>query len=143
MADSQRRLILGNGEHYIAGVVKHFTGRTPEPPRTYEEARERLKTGVTRALETIAELPTRKKLKDEVVLCLRLHPDATAKSYDPTLLFEDVPDLKKVGSRMYRERASNVAATPRTQKKNTHKESAVEGRIVFVQSSPSGFQRFL
>src|SRR5438552_1739467 len=99
MPDPRRRLILGNGERYIEGITKHFPGRTPEPPRTYEEARERVKTGIVSALAALAELPTRKKLRDEAVFCLRLHPDATAKSYDPTLLFEDVPDLRKVGSR--------------------------------------------
>ncbi len=118
--------------------------RTPEPPRTYEEARERLKTGVTRALETIAELPTRKKLKDEVVLCLFACTRTRQRNRTTQRYFlRTFPTSKKVGSRMYRERASNVAATPRTQKRTPTKESAVEGRIVFVQSSPSGFQRFL
>jgi hypothetical protein len=143
MADSQRRLILGNGEHYIEGVVKTSSGRSPEPPRTYEEARERVKGGITAALDALAQLPARKKLRDEAVFCLRLHPDATAKSYDPTLLFEDVPELRKVGSRMYREHASNVAPTPRTKKKNVDEAPEVEGRIVFVQSSAAGFRRFL
>ena len=117
MPDQQRRLILGNGESYVTNVEKPFHGRTPEPPRTYEEARLRLKTGVSVALEIIAALPAKKRLPDEAVFCLRLHPDATAKSYDPTWLFEDVPDLRKVGSRMYREQAANVAQTPRTAKK--------------------------
>src|SRR5579872_1029022 len=143
MPDPQRRLILGNGEQYIQGITKVFHGRTPEPPRTYEQARERLKTGVISALAAFGELPARKRMQDEAVFCLRLHPDATAKSYDPSLLFEDIPELRKVGSRMYREHASNVAQTPRTEKKKIAEDSEVEGRIVFVQGSPAGFRRLL
>ena len=143
MPDSPRRLILGNGERYIEGVTKRFTARTPEPPRSYEEARENIKAGVVSALKAFEQLPPRKKMRDEAVFCLRLHPDVTAKSYDPHYLFEDVPELRKVGSRMYRERVSNVAQTARTEKKATEPEAQIEGRLVFVQSSTAGFQRLL
>jgi hypothetical protein len=144
MADSpKRRLILGNGEAYVTSVVKAFHGRSPEPPRTYEEARERVKVGITSALAAVARLPSKKRLPNEAVFCLRLHPDATAKSYDPALLFEDVPDLRKVGSRMYRENVSNVAQTSRITKKKVSGHAELEGRLVFVQSTTAGFQRLL
>ena len=45
MADSQRRLILGNGEKYVLPVTKPMSGRPTEPPRTYDEARSRVKKG--------------------------------------------------------------------------------------------------
>ena len=54
-----------------------------------------------------------------------------------------MPRRQKVGSRMYRERVSNVAQTARTEKKATEPEAQIEGRLVFVQSSTAGFQRLL
>ena len=143
MADSQRRPILGNGEEYSRAVKKRPLGRGAEPPRTYEEARELVKVGVRHALASFETLPTEKKLVNEAVFCLRLHPDATAKSYDPVHIFEDVPDVRKVGSRRYRENPDRVAKTERIQKHQAKKTTEVEGRLVFVQSSPAGFQRLL
>lgn len=143
MPDSQRRLILSNGELYVQPVTKPLSGRSPEPPRTYEEARVRVQQGVRDALASFDALPPQLKFPEEAVFCLRLHPDAVAKSYDPETLFEDVPELRKVGSRAYRERADHVAQTKRIQKQRISDETQVEGRLVFVQSSPAGFQRLL
>jgi len=140
LADSQRRLILGNGEQYIRVVKKSSPGRGAEPPRTYDEAREHLKVGVRTTLAAFETLPLRKKLTDEAVFCLRLHPDSTAKSYDPVHLFEDVPDLRKIGSRRYRELPERVAPTKRIEKQQARNVEILEGRLVFVQSSPQGFQ---
>lgn len=95
MVDTRRRLILGNGELYVQPVKKAFPGRTPEPPHTYEEARDILKAGVQGALKMFAALPLAERLADEAVFCLRLHPDAVAKSYDPTALFADSPQLQR------------------------------------------------
>ena len=143
MADSQRRLILGNGEQYVQPVTKPLGGRAPEPPRTYGEARDIVKSGVQMSLRRLEELPPTKRLADEAVFCLRLHPEATAKSYDPVALFEDVPELRKIGSRSYRVATTDVAQTPRTAKKREAEVTQLEGRLVFVQSSPAGFARFM
>ena len=102
MADnSNRRLILGNGEQYIDVVTKPSPGRSPEPPRNYDEARDLVKAGVTAALADFEALPETKRLPDEAVFCLRLHPDAMAKSYDPVAIFTEVPELRNAGSRHY------------------------------------------
>ncbi|HEY4311871.1 MAG TPA: S8 family peptidase [Pirellulales bacterium] len=143
MADSRRRLILGNGEQYIQPVKKPATGRSPEPPRSYEEARQVVKQGVQNALRTFEALPEAKRFADEAVFCLRLHPEATAKSYDPVALFDEVPELRKVGSRKYRERAENVAQTARLEKQSLDKDALLDARLVFVQSTPAGFERLI
>jgi hypothetical protein len=143
MAEARRRLILGNGEQYVANVQKPGFGRSPEPPRSYGEARALVQTGVSSALAQYQQLPATKRLPDEAVFCVRLHPDVTAKSYDPSALFEDVPDLKKVGSRYYKEAVSNVASTKRMERLKEENEKVAEGRLVFVQSSPAGFQRLI
>jgi hypothetical protein len=143
MADNPRRLILGNGEQYIKAVSKPSTGRTPEPPRSYGEARERIKTGISEALNSFQELPNEKKLPEEAVFCMRLHPDVTAKSYDPAAIFDEVPELRSIGSRVYRVPISEVAPTTRLEKKVEANEVNTEARLVFVQSSTEGFERFL
>ena len=143
MADSQKRLILGNGERLVKAVEKPRFGRSPEPPRTYDEARSRVKEGIRRSLEVFDSLPARLKLPDEAVFCLRLHPDAQAKSYEPELLFDDIPEVRKVGSRAYRVRLDDVAETQRVLKKKESDTEETTGRLVFVQSTPQGFRRFI
>jgi hypothetical protein len=143
MANQQRRLILGQGEKYLKSVEKPRRGRTPEPPRTYAEARNLVRAGVLAAMESYNSLPSDKRLPGEAVFCLRLHPDATAKSYDPVALFDDSPQLRKVGSRNYQAPPKNVAATKRIKKLIQSNVERVEGRLVFVQSSVDGFRQFL
>jgi subtilisin family serine protease len=143
MPDTNRRLILGNGEQYIQDVKKPVSGRSPDPPRTYDEARELVKAGVTAALADFAALPETKKFSDEAVFCLRLHPDAMAKSYDPAAIFSEVPELRNVGSRHYQAPAETVAQTKRIEKLRDEDKTEVKGRLVFVQGPPEGFERLL
>lgn len=74
MPEPQRRLILANGEKYVAPIEKHRGGGPTEMPRSYGEARELVKREVGTALAPIAALPARKRLTDEAALCLRLQP---------------------------------------------------------------------
>ncbi|MEQ8837778.1 MAG: hypothetical protein RID07_13315 [Lacipirellulaceae bacterium] len=143
MADNQRRLILGNGEQYIEPIKKTLTGRSKEPPRSYGEARDRIKSGVSEAIRSFENLPAEKKVPEEAVFCMRLHPDVTAKSYDPATIFDEVPELQSVGSRNYRSPIKEVAQTARIEKKLEEEITSVDARLVFVQSSPVGFDRFL
>lgn len=143
MADTQKRLILGNGEQYIERIAKQKTGRSKEPPRSYGEARDRIKSGVGTALKSLEALPPEKKIEDEAVFCMRLHPDVTAKSYDPATIFNEVPELRSVGSRTYHTPITEVAETESITKMLDEKVSDVDARLVFVQSTPKGFSRFL
>ena len=143
MPDTNRRLILGNGEQYIQNVTKPASGRKPDPPRNYDEARDLVRAGVTAALADFASLPASKKLADEAVFCLRLHPDAMAKSYDPIAIFSEVPELRNVGSRHYQADAETVAQTKRVAKLRADDKTEVKGRLVFVQGRPEGFERLL
>lgn len=143
MADSQRRLILANGEQYIDSVEKKFQSRATEPPRSYGEARDLVKKEIQSSIQSFGTLPDSMKLPEEAVFCLRLHPDATAKTYSPESIFNDIPDLRNVGSRMYRTPVGKVAETERVTKQREKKIDELEGRLVFVQSSLEGFDRFL
>lgn len=143
MADEQRRLILGNGEQYIQPITKRLMRRSPEPPRTYDEARDLVRQGLQASLNLFETIPARKKLPDEPVFCLRLHPDVTAKTYSPIAIFEDIPEVRPVGSRNYRTGIDQVAPTRRVEKQRKLAATDVSGRLIFVQSSPEGFERFL
>lgn len=87
MPEPQRRLILANGEKYVSDEKKPLQGRPPEMPRPYGQARDLVKREVSSALQKVADLPSSKRRKNETILCLRLHPDMMAKSYDPNSLF--------------------------------------------------------
>ena len=143
MPEPQRRLILANGEKYIAEVEKKPRGRPPELPRVYSAARDLVKGEITTALEKFAALPARKRFDDEAVLCLRLHPDMMAKTYDPAGLFGMVRDLENVGSRNYRMPTAEVAQTKRIRKQLEQHLQTVTGRMVFIRSNDAGFRRLL
>jgi|GEM_PF-471903 len=143
MPETQRRLILANGEKYVKPVEKAHSGRTPEYPRSYDEARDLMKREITTALDQFSALPSRKRIKNEAVFCLRLHPDMTAKSYDPQCIFAEVPELENVGSRNYRIAADKIAKTARVKRQLEKEISEMTGRLVFVRSSEAGFRRLL
>jgi len=143
MPEVQRRLILANGEKYVKPVEKSHAGRPPEYPRSYEAARDLMKREVSTALDQFNELPSRKRMKNEAVFCLRLHPDMTAKSYDPQFIFAEVPELENVGSRNYRVAAGEIARTARVKRQLEKEITEVTGRLVFVRSSDAGFRRLL
>jgi hypothetical protein len=117
--------------------------RPPEPPRTYDEAREQVIRSVDATLNQFAALPSIKRFNDEAIFCLRLHPDVTAKTYDPSALFQTVPDLENVGSRMYRTPKSSVAQTARVAKQPVKDDENIAARLIFVRSSPTGFRKFI
>ncbi len=143
MAENPRRLILSNGESYVSPIKKKPQGRPAKLPRSYDEARALVKTQVTNALEVVRELPPSKKLKNEITLCLRLHPDMTAKSYTPDEIFARVPDLRSIGSRNYDVNLKEVARTERIEKKLKNKEGQSSARLLFVRGEEAGFKRFL
>ena len=139
----QKRLILANGEQYVSPVERRFGFGAPLFPRSYADARTLVKAQVLRSLDAMASLPPSKKLGDEIVLTLRLHPDATAKTYDPAALFRTVPDLENVGSRNYVVATKDVAQTSRIKKQISEGRAETQARLIFVRSQRSGFERFL
>jgi hypothetical protein len=143
MPEPQRRLILANGEKYVQEATKKNSGRQPEMPRTYAQARDAVRNEVKVALEKIAALPKNKRREDEAIMCLRLHPDMMAKTYDPKGIFTLVRELENVGSRNYHVATRQVTQTMRIKKQLEKHILEVTGRIVFVRSNDSGFRRFL
>lgn len=140
---ASKRLILANGEAYVSDVKRSGGGGNKEYPRRYDEARERVRENVLTALDRLQSLPKEKLLKEEVVLCLRLHPDFKAKTYDPKALFVANRSIENVGSRGYRIPTSKVAPTKAVQKKLAEKIEIVDGRLLFVRGTQDAFHGLL
>ncbi|MGO0062633.1 S8 family peptidase [Brevibacillus fluminis] len=101
MSDEQQRFlpILGYGENLIEPVRPGSGGGEVNYPRTYAEARERVKQQVTNLRRSINEIPEEKRL-NEVVVTIRLHHKFLAKSYTPNTFFRDV-NVENIGSRRW------------------------------------------
>jgi hypothetical protein len=140
MPEQPRRLILASGEKYVKPAEKKGRGRAAEMPRTYEEARIHIKGQINSSLQRIAALPVSKKLNEEAVLCLRLHPDMTAKTYDPRAVFAQVASLENIGSRNYQISLNAVAKTKRVKSQIDKEINLTSARLVFVRSTTSGFR---
>jgi len=143
MSINTRRLLLANGEEYIHPIEPQSSGGPATLPRSYEEARERVKAEIKGAMERLAELPEVKRLSDESVLCLRLHPDRMAKTYEPKAIFQTVGELENIGSRYYKAPAKRVGQTDRIKKQIQEGIEMATGRLIFVRGNEHGFKKLL
>ena len=106
MADRKPRLLLANGEQFVSSLKRGSGGGPKEEPRSYDEARVLVRSQLEESLERLESIPSRKRHRDEAILCLRMNPGFLAKSYDPQHIFQQMPELKKIGSRQFEEDAS-------------------------------------
>ncbi|MGV3774508.1 MAG: S8 family peptidase [Verrucomicrobiales bacterium] len=144
MANEQKRLILGNGQQLVDKIEKRGSGGRSELPRDYGEARELVLNNVREILRQTAQLPKNRKYSNEIITCLRLHPDMLAKSYDPQKLFTELPTLRNIGSRNWKPRLKDVAQTKRVIKQQAGDDTGVGiGRLIFVQSSDGGLDQLI
>ncbi len=100
MSDDQRLLpILGYGENMIEPVRPGRGAGDPVFPRTYAEARSRIKQQVSNVRRVIETIPEDKRMQ-EVVVTVRLNHKFLAKSYTPTTFFREA-NIENVGSRRW------------------------------------------
>ena len=142
MADN-KRLILAYGEKYTEPVYKKGSGREPELPRTYDEARSLVKQQLSLALQEVATILPSRRIPDEMFLCLRIHPDFIPKSYEPQSIFTEVRQIEKVGSRNWYVNPKEVAQTRRVASQLAKQQDETVGRIIFVRGDETGFKSFL
>lgn len=143
MSVEKSNLILANGEAFVDQIDKSSPGPPPRPPRDYSQARDHVRSELIASLDKLESIPLEKRFSDETVLCLRLHPDFTAKSYDPEAMFSLVPELEKVGSRNYLQDLNSVATSPRVTKKLEKDTTEQKSRMVFVRGQEAGFKRLI
>ncbi|KXG44543.1 S8 family peptidase [Tepidibacillus decaturensis] len=91
--------IIGNGEKMIEPIQKSYGGGETVYPRSYNEAKNRVKKQVEEVKLRIEKIPEEKRMK-EVVITLRLNEKFLAKSYTPETLFRQT-QLQNIGSRRW------------------------------------------
>ena len=138
-----RRPVLANGEQYVSPVEMTPGFHESEFPRDYDHARDNVINELDNALREFQELPSPKRFPDELTLCLRLHPDFIAKSFDPQAIFSEVPDLSNIGSRNYHVSPAAVAQTSRIKGIAEKIKTEISGRMVFVRGREDGFRRLI
>jgi subtilisin family serine protease len=105
MSNNPRRPILFNGEVYSSPVEKRNVGGAIEYPLTYDEARTQVIDGIRTTREYLRQMPQGSRLPNEVVMCIRMQPKFSAKSYYPDSLFDLNKTrfgLQEIGSRNWR-----------------------------------------
>lgn len=107
-SNSKNRLILANGEHYIEPLKKTQGWGSKKFPRSYDEARTKILTSLSKMEEAIETLPTGKFLSEAVIFCLRLNENFIAKSYYPGTMINEA-NFDFVGSRKwYKDREKKI-----------------------------------
>ncbi|MCO7126140.1 S8 family peptidase [Sporolactobacillus shoreicorticis] len=91
--------IIGSGENLIEPISKTFFGGQPAYPRTYGEAKNRIKTQLSVVRRNLANVPMEKRM-DDFVITLRLNEKFLAKSYVPETLFKQAK-FQNIGSRRW------------------------------------------
>lgn len=112
--------ILGYGENLIEPSKKKFGSGPTTFPRTYSEAKTKVKEDIKRLRNSISSIPEDKKM-EEVVVTVRLHEKFLAKSYTPNSLFK-ASQFENIGSRRWR--------------KQNEDENEVLSKMHFVKISP-------
>ncbi|MFB5267668.1 S8 family peptidase [Paenibacillus enshidis] len=126
--DNQRFLpILGYGENLIEPVRPGSGGGEVNYPRTFAEARQRVKQQVSNLRNTIDRIPPEKRL-EEVVVTFRLNHKFLAKSYTPNTLFKDI-NVENIGSRRW------VYSDEKEQKEVSY------SKMHFVRATPANLIR--
>lgn len=99
MSDDIRRPILGKGENLVEPVYKSGSGGPKTYPRTYEAAKELVKSEILKVKTDIEKIPHDKKMRD-VVIAVRLNEKFLAKSYTPDVFFRELR-IVNIGSRRW------------------------------------------
>ncbi|MEY2640857.1 MAG: hypothetical protein RL150_250 [Candidatus Parcubacteria bacterium] len=127
--ENNRRPILYKGEIYTKPITKRVGGSSKEPALSYDVARTKILSDITQTREKLSTIPADKKLPHEFVVCVRMHPEFSAKSYYPGDLFSAVSrngEVEEIGSRIWRE--------------NSPEEDGIEetGKLFFVRTTERG-----
>jgi hypothetical protein len=143
MSDNSRRPILYRGENYSIPIAKGGRRRLPEPKISYAEARSHLLNNIRETAEKLRSVPSTMKLPNETIVCLRMQPEFSAKSYYPASLFsafDEIDGMQEVGSRLWRPQTDEP-----TIKKGDNKEDALPnkaGKLLFVRTTEDALEKF-
>lgn len=141
-AAPERRLILSRGEELVAPVRKMIKIVPPPPPRNFDQAREHLVPQCKKVIAELRQLPKQYKVEGDLVMCMRMHPDMLAKTYDPSTIFRQASGLRNAGSRRWNAPLSEVKETERIASKKLEQKT-IESRMIFAQGAMESFEEFV
>jgi len=93
--------VLTGGEKYSDIVSKKLGGNNTAPEITFEQAKQRLVKQIRETRTIISSMPTKFRLPTEFVVCIRMNPKYSAKSYFPNALIKTASqnEMDPIGSR--------------------------------------------
>jgi len=133
MSENTRKPILYKGELYSKIVTKKTFVPPSEPPLTFEEARLKIISDIAETQEAIRSLPKESKLPNELILCLRVQPKYSAKSFYPKGLFTNHSGIEEIGSRIWK---SKESSEEKSEKEETF------GKMFFVRATEPALINF-
>src|SRR5437868_9508786 len=103
MNNNQRRPILYKGEVYSSLIEKVKPFIPKEPSVSFEDSRIKILKDLESLNEKIKTTPSRLKLPNESIVCVRVQKEYVAKTFYPSALFGPSYDLEEIGSRAWQE----------------------------------------
>jgi len=127
--ENNRRPILYKGEIYTKAITKKAGGSAKEPGVSYDVAKTKILSDIAHTKEKLNSISSDKKLPNEFVVCLRMSPEFSAKSYYPGDLFSTVSangEVEEIGSRIWREKGDDENGIEET------------GKLFFIRTTTRG-----
>lgn len=145
MKENSRRPILYRGETYSTPISKGGSRKLPEPEVSYEEARINLMSNIRDTENKLRGVPVDMKLPNETVVCLRMHPKYSAKSYYPSSLFstfDEIEGMQEVGSRLWRPKPNDIDVKPAKEENGDDDVISKVGKLLFVRTTVDALSKF-
>ncbi len=136
-----RRPILGNGEALTSAVERKYGGNAAPPPKTYDQARHDLFQYIDLLKEQYVEIPPELRFGDEFFYCLRVHPEALAKSFDMSSFIGNVSGIERIGTRAWNVESTQITHTDRLKNKIKKGQNEFVGKTIFIRSHVSALDR--
>jgi len=118
--------VLIGGEKYSELISKRLGGSPNEPAISYLQARDKLLSQIQSTRTELHQLPHQLRLPTEFVVCIRMNPKYSAKSYFPKgIIKASLNEVDPIGSRNWY--SDDEVKTP--------------GKLIFARTTDTGLYR--
>lgn len=134
--ENPRRPILYKGETYSKPVQKRSGGGGKEPGVSFQDAKTKMIADLDKVKVEMRSTASTYKTPNEMILCFRLLPEFSAKSYYPATLFENdanINGIQEIGSRLWRTTESDASS---------ENDKTSVGKMFFVRATENSLDRF-
>lgn len=116
--------VLVGGEKYSVLIPKKLGGSSNEPEISFTDAKIKLLTGIAATRKAMDGLDKDLKLPSEFVVCIRMNPKYSAKSYFPKNIFTIASrnEISPIGSRNW----------------YSQKNQVIPGKLIFARTTDQG-----